>query len=310
MKETSKFLISKLDSTKDTVINIEELELILNALSSFVESNNEENEICTFFKQEYKIFSLTIDCIIFWNLSLNQILFTTTPEFNTKENKQISNLGYFNFLLIQLTNNLIGMKYLLEKGLDTQAKALYRNSIEISDLGIACLFDEEYFENHRTPNEKKPGNPFISPKNFSVAQKADKVLDQLYEEELKSSENNVSIKPIMFKIRHEQYNILSESTHGNYLHNFLNAYKMTGEDNYVPSIGGGTWKNMEYPLSDICLHLIGFKRHTAWILKSKHDIDLFDNSSIQAKLIYYIDCIVGENFLEDLLTPYKHNDLT
>lgn len=198
--------------------------------------------------------------------------------------------------MITLTNNLIALKFLFENGLDTQAKTIFRSSIELADLATIVLYDNDYFLSHSTPQQKKQGNPFISPKNNTLASKAKDIINTLHK-------SDSAINRIWEGLRVNQYEVLSETSHGNFLHNVLNAYKLTDNNNFIPSIGGGKWVDLDRILSDICLHHVTLKRHITWILDSKHSINLFDNKTAQHKFIFYLDTLIALKLLNKLYIP-------
>ncbi len=309
MRETIKYLKEIVAISNDVALSTKELMEIIKSLESFINPQSESNDLRKHFKDEYSTYSLTIDCLIFWNIAIVQIMLANSPEFRTIEG--LTNKGYFTQLWIHLTNNLIGIKYLFENGLDSQVKHIYRNSIELSDLAISVLYDKVFFENHRKPNIKKAGNPFVSPKNNTISKFAEKVIKDVNKELNDSFDTNKVISIFWKRNRHEQYSILSESAHGNYLRNVLNSFKENTNGKYLPSIGGNKWKNLERQLSDICLHQITLKRYITWILKLKHNIDLFDDSYGLHKFIYFLDVVIGKKFLPEIIKPqaYDHMDI-
>ncbi|XOV67543.1 MAG: hypothetical protein ACFHU9_18165 [Fluviicola sp.] len=303
MQEVKEFLLSKHSEVDEANISREELGEMLNSLSTYVPNYYGKSDLAerVFFKKRYRDFALTIDCLILWNLCLNlEILEKLGP---IREDKGLNNLRYFSFILIHTTNNLIGVKQMLEVGLDSQARALYRNSIEMADLGLVCLYDEQYFKDHATPNEGKTGNPYISPKNSTLRKKVVEILEDLHKRIPGKVDSFKTIKPLWVAIRDDHYSMLSESTHGNYLHNILHAYKYIEGDRMIPSLGGGCWNNLELPLSDICIHQISYRRYLTWCLDIKHDIDLLDNSKGRHAFIYFLDVVIGQYLIKKVVEP-------
>ncbi len=242
-------------------------------------------------------YSLTLDCLIHWFITLTVSLLSKYSNFveGTKDNA-----GYFTQMIFTLTNNLIALKYLFENGLDTQVKSVFRNSIELSDLALIVLYDNNYFLKHSSPQRKGSWNPFVSPKNSTVEKKAKEIIAELYKmsnskDGDKSANSINSLMKVWDSIRNGQYEILSENLHGNYIHNIFNAYKLSDDNgNFVPSIGGQKWRNLDRTLSDICLHQIAFKRYITWTLELKHNIDLFDNKILEHRFIFFLDTVIGE----------------
>ena len=297
MKKVNEFLKSKL-TTSRFVQKLTEEELLeaLEANSTFINDNG-EGELKVYFQDKYKEYSLTIDCLIHWYITLTVSLLAKYSNF-TDGTK--NNAGYFTQILFTLTNNLIALKYLFENGLDTQAKSVFRNSIELSDLALIVLHDNDYFLTHSSPQRKNWWNPFVSPKNNTLANKAKEIIAELYNrtdsnQGNKKDDSVNSLKKIWDTIRNGQYEVLSENSHGNYVHNILNAYKLSDDHgNYVPSIGGQKWRNLDRTLSDICIHQIASRRHITWTLKLKHNIDLFDNKVLEHRFIFFLDTVLGE----------------
>lgn len=296
MKRVNEFLKTQFVSPSlAQKLTEEELSEALTANTTFINEMN-EGELKAYFHSTYADYSLTLDCLLHWYLTLAVSLLRRFP--NYLEDPK-NNGSYFTHLLFTLTNNLIALKYLFENGLDTQAKSVFRNSIELSDLALLVLYDNVYFLNHTAPQQKSGGNRFISPKNYTLAKKAGEVITELYTrtESGSGSKKDSSIntlKRVWDTIRNGQYEVLSENYHGNYVYNILNAYKLSDENgNFVPSIGGHKWRNLDRTLSDICLHQIAFRRHVTWTLKLKHNIDLFDHSTIEHRFIFFLDTVLG-----------------
>ncbi len=307
MIKTYKYLQDNISIGVNNEFNIHELNNIIKSFDSFFSEKQESNELKDFFYSEYKTYKLTIDCLILWNICATQIMLANSPELKIEES-ELTNKGYFSQLLIHLTNNLIGVKFLFENGLAAQAKFVYRNSIELSDLAMSILYDTDFFENHKKPNLKKSGNPFISPKNSTISKFAENVIEKVNEKLGDNVDSSKIISVFWKRLRSEQYEILSESAHGNYLHNILNAYGKNNNEKYSPSLGRNKWKELERPLSDICLHQITIKRYFTWILKLKHNIDLFDNQNELHRFIYFLDIVIGRNFLKEIIIPQTDNN--
>lgn len=291
MNQIHEFLKSNLSVSPQVKLTESELLEVIEINSGYI-NNTVKSELKSYFQHKYRNYSLTIDCMIYWNLTLIQIVFPKCPNYNQGEN--LSNLGYFNQIWINLTNNLIALKFLFESGLDTQAKTIFRSSIELADLALIVLYDNEYFLSHSTPQPKKQGNPFISPKNNTLTTKAKEIIATLHK-----SDSTV-INKIWEGLRVNQYEVLSETSHGNFLHNVLNAYKPVEDNKFIPSIGGNKWIDLDRVLSDICLHHVTLKRHITWILDSKHAIDLFDNKTTPHKFIFYLDTVMALKLLGKL----------
>jgi|GEM_PF-3767872 hypothetical protein len=294
MKKVNEFLKSKLTTSGFTQkLTEEELLEALEANSTFINDNG-ENELKLYFQEKYREYSLTIDCLIHWYITLTVSLLSKYSNFI---DGITNNAGYCTQILFTLTNNLIALKYLFENGLDTQAKSVFRNSIELTDLALIVLYDNNYFLTHSSPQRKDWWNPFVSPKNNTLANKAKEIVVELYRTDSTQEDKNEinSLKTIWDTIRNGQYEILSENSHGNYIHNIFNAFKLSDDHgNYVPSIGGQKWRNLDRTLSDICLHQIASRRHITWTLKLKHNIDLFDNTVLEHRFIFFLDTVLGE----------------
>lgn len=293
MKHLHDFLKSNLLISPTVELKEAELSDIIEACSSYI-NGTVMGELKHHFQNKYKMYSLTIDCLIYWNLILIQILFSRYPP--NKEHSELSDVGYFNQVLITLTNNLIALKFLFENGLDTQAKTVFRHSIELSDLALVVLHDKDFYQSHSSPQLSKKGNPFVSPKNNTIASKAKEIIVEFH--------GSGYMERIWQSLRIDQYEVLSELSHGNYLHTILNSYKHCEDsDHFIPSIGGGKWKDLDRVLSDICLHQVTLKRHITWMLDKKHDLNLFDNKTTEHRFIFYLDCVIAVKLLPNLYSP-------
>jgi hypothetical protein len=306
MRETKNFLIENLNLIPKERLKESELVKSMNELESLFQTKGIDSVNKKFFEEKYEIYNLTLDSLILWNINLTNIMLSESPEL--KSNLEPTQKGYFTHLQIHLTNNLFAVKHLLNLGLDTQAKSVYRNSIEISDLALVVLNKKDFFKNHIKPNLNKKGNPFISPKNKTIASNAESILIEI-NNIIDKGANSKNVIDIYWKaIRREHYANLSESAHGNFYQNIQNSFKKTVNYKFISSIGGGKWLNMEKSLSDLCLHQIALKSYLTWSLDLKHNIDLFDNSTLSHKLIWYIDVVIGKKLLRELIKPmYESN---
>lgn len=285
----------------------EQLKESLESFESWFESKKIQSENQEFFEKEYSVYSLTLDALIIWNISITLIMLEESPELKSEADSEYTQKGYFTQLLILLTNNLFSVKYLYELGFDTQAKTVYRNSIEISDLALCILYRKDFFENHIKPNHKKEGNPFISPKNKTIEGMSESVMREIGKSLGRKQNSKEAFDIYWNAIRKDHYTKLSESAHGNFYHNVINSLKKISHNKFVPSISGGKWIEMEQSLSEICLHQIAMKRYFTWALDIKHDINLFDNSTYSHKMIWYLDVIIGAKFLRILIEPMIEN---
>lgn len=234
MNQLNDFLKSNIRIYPNTLLEEKELIEILAACSSFVNDWG-DHEIKQYFQKRYSDFSLTLDCLIYWNITLTQVLFRKCPEFTRDCN--LSNLGYFNHILITLTNNLISIKFLFENGLDTQARMVFRHSVELADLAIVVLHDKPFFLSHSSPRSGKQGNPFLSPKNNTVAEKAKQIMASFHERDGQKTPGSKASDQFWKILRSNQYEVLSELSHGNFLSNILSSYKVSEESgNYIPAV--------------------------------------------------------------------------
>ncbi|WP_028888767.1 hypothetical protein [Tenacibaculum ovolyticum] len=299
MQKFKKFLIDNLKIVPKERFKKSELTESLNQFENLFQNNqfNFENEF--FFKEKYEVYDLALNSLILWNLSLTNILLKESQEL--KHNPIPTQKEYFTHLQIHLTNNLLSVKHLFNLGLDTQAKNIYRNSIEISDLALCILNKKDFFEIHIKPQLNKKGNPYISPKNKTLQSQAEHVMIGI-NKHLKNETKNI-IEVCWKEIRKEHYSSLSESAHGNFFQNTQNSLKKTHTNKFIPSIGGGKWLGMEKSLSDICLHQIASKGYLTWSLDLNNNIDLFDNSTVPNKLIWFLDFVIGKKLLKELIEP-------
>lgn len=92
MDQVHEFLKSNLSVSSEVKLTESELLEIIEINSSYI-NDTVDGELKNYFQNKYKDYSLTIDCLIYWNLTLIQIIFPKCPEY--KQGTDLSNLGYF-----------------------------------------------------------------------------------------------------------------------------------------------------------------------------------------------------------------------
>ncbi len=112
------------------------------------------------------------------------------------------------FILSNLINNLISTLRLLERGLSQNSDILFRNYMELSEIGIAILNDDEYYETYKKQcnSEKEQFSKWRKTKpskTFSVVKNAlSKIeIDEFYD--------------IFYDVRNQLYGHTSKTVHGN-----------------------------------------------------------------------------------------------
>ena len=120
MKKVSQFLVDNLRLVGSDRMNLSELNSVLGSLESFFISSKIPLSSEKFFKKKYSDYSLALDCLILWNVSLTQIILANSPDL--LKGKKRNQKEYFAHLIIHLTNNLFSIKSLLDLDLTHKQK--------------------------------------------------------------------------------------------------------------------------------------------------------------------------------------------
>lgn len=112
------------------------------------------------------------------------------------------------FILSNLINNLLATLKLLERGLSQSSDILFRNYMELSEIGVAILNDNNYYETYKKECESEKEqfskwNKTKPSKTFKVVKNAlSKIeIDEFYD--------------IFYEVRSTLYGFTSKTVHGN-----------------------------------------------------------------------------------------------
>ncbi|HET8574238.1 MAG TPA: hypothetical protein VFL76_10240 [Edaphocola sp.] len=122
-----------------------------------------------------------------------------------------------------ITNNYIVLSELLLSGKDYQAKIIFRNTIELSELCICILGDENFYNFFKKKNDVDDPKYMFQTLKFNTIKKiTQKVIDAI-----KQLPNNNLPKEVWdeyLQIRQEFYDDTSRHTHSNFLNLMLGSH--------------------------------------------------------------------------------------
>jgi hypothetical protein len=149
------------------------------------------------------------------------------------------------FAMIQIVigNNYKSIMENFLHGLNYQAKVLFRNTIELTELAIGILGDEELHGFYRKSKDNQGTRGFVSLKYNTIRSRTEKILKWV-----KALPNN-NIDPLFWdgyaKSRQNLYEHSSSFIHSNFESIYTNAYVQPISNRYVnfsesvvPGIGG------------------------------------------------------------------------
>ena len=128
-------------------------------------------------------------------------------------------MSYLTLMLTHLTNSLVSIRILVERGLDIQSKQIFRSYIEYSDISIAILGSTEFYNHYKQMGEseeldKKIWFKFIRPAALT------KTLKNIYS----NYADDKDIWDTVQNIRNPVYQRLSDYTHGHYMAVFTSSF--------------------------------------------------------------------------------------
>lgn len=253
----------------------------------FVNDKNEYDEVTEYikllnryFKKGFKFDREYFDFIIRKN---SQIVNSFQQYFEKSEKAKIDYsidsysykvLNHFWMVFTVITNNYITLKDLLTDGKDYQAKVIFRNTIELTELCICILGNEEFYNFFiKQNNVADPVRNFQTLKYDRIRRNSNKIIDQI-----KNLPNNNIEKKLWDgyqKMRDEYYDSTSKYTHGNFFNLIFNSHVPLIND---PQLG----------ISDLMIHNLNGIIN----INTKENIEeviLYDSISFMILLILIIE---------------------
>lgn len=190
------------------------------SVKKIVESTFVENSVG--FKEKYEDHILVLDYIIFLHLSF--FLICSENFVSLRGHRKIEpggkpRMAYISLMLSHLANSLLSIRTLLERGLDTQAKQILRSYVEYSDISIAILGNNEFYNQYKLMGEdesldKQIWYKFVRPAALT------KILKPIYSN-LPEEQN---VWELIKDIRTAIYSNLSDYAHGHMSAVFTSAF--------------------------------------------------------------------------------------
>ncbi len=233
----------------------------------------------SYFKRKLKF---EIEYLNFINLKNSQLTKTLHKYFEKSEKAQsdydITSYSYrvlddFWRIFVVISNNYSAIKGLHLNGFDYQAKAVLRNTIELTDLCICCLGDEKFYSFFREQNQTDdPWKTFKTIKYGTIKKTTLKVINHI------KQTNKANVPEELWQgymsIRDENYDFASQHAHSNFLNIMLGSYVPIMEDKNIN-------ENM------MLMNLGG--RVNSLTEKNIKDVIVFDSISYMILLILLID---------------------
>ncbi|MHC3994428.1 hypothetical protein ACXWTF_06325 [Thiomicrolovo sp. ZZH C-3] len=219
-------------------------------------------ELSLEFSKSYGEKAHVLDYIIFLHLELFLIL---SEKFmldkNSEKNLDINDetkikLRFTSLMMVHLINSLLSIRILLEKGLDVQAKQIFRSYIEYSDLSLAVLGNDEFYSSYRQmgdseEKEREVWHKLTKPKSLT------KILKKIYQD----IDSSLKLWESIQNIRDPIYNRLSDYTHGHFMAVFFGATDKKVDGGVAPNALGAITKDMDYTLKHSILYSYSFIKH-------------------------------------------------
>ncbi|WP_032870186.1 hypothetical protein [Bacillus sp. UNC69MF] len=220
------------------LVDFEHLEADLKSI------NDEIDKEKVFFSEELSLIDVGMKCIgtlIFWIGEHDHFI---AGNWTKEEYERINQT--FQGLLTQLTNGLIGISKLIERGLDYQARVLFRNLAEMSWLTLVLIYDEEWLR------------MYIQDDKYEKYFRPYKIRNKLNEIE-NATELPQSIKDELNKNRKQIYKFYSEILHNTYPYPILGAMvkRINGEENLALSLFGKITRYSSRTIHEVntCIYL-------------------------------------------------------
>lgn len=162
-------------------------------------------------------------------------------------------------IFIVISNNYKTLKYLYLNGMDYQAKIIFRNTIELTELCISILGNEEFYSFFKKQNNTDNPELIFQTIKFGTTKKTtNKVISHI-----KEFPNNNVPKELWnhyIQIRQEYYEDSSRHVHSNYLNIMLGSYvpvmktKFLENDMMLMNLGGHINDKTKSNIKDIIIY--------------------------------------------------------
>ncbi len=214
------------------------------------------------FRSVYGRKSYILDYIIYLHTSLfllcsEKFHVGESSRAMTKEPDKVSTkMNYTTLMLVHLINSLLSVRVLIEKGLDVQAKQILRSYIEYSDLALAVLADETFYDNYQRmgkgeKEEKEVWNKFTRPSALT------KILKRIYI----NMDGTGKQWDIVQSVRKSMYGALSDYTHGHFTAVFMGAAAEDVQGEFGHIALGSITKSIDHTLVQAIVYAYSFLKH-------------------------------------------------
>lgn len=211
-------------------------EKFLEDMNVTIENSKTIESLNKYFQRNLKFEKEYLDFVIRKNSQLVKSLrhYFVSSKKAKKDYKQDSYsfnvLNHFWMIFTVITNNYITLKNLLIQGKDYQAKVIFRNTIELTELCISILGNEEYYNFFRKQNNiDHPVNNFQTLKYDGVKRTSNKIIKEI--KELPNNNIDEELWSEYKKMRDEYYDDTSKHIHSNFFNLITNSHVSLINDN-------------------------------------------------------------------------------
>ncbi|MFV8334106.1 hypothetical protein [Flavobacterium sp. GSP14] len=183
-------------------------------------------------------------------------------------------LNHFWMIFTVITNNYIVLKELLTQGKDYQAKVIFRNTIELTELCISILGNEEFYNFFKKENNvNDPEKTFQTLKYDGIKKASNKIIREI--KKLPNNNFDEELWDEYQKMRDKYYDDTSKHIHSNFFNLIFNSHASLKDDE-------------ELGISDMVVHNLSGVINT----NTKNNIDdiiLYDSISFMILIILVIE---------------------
>jgi hypothetical protein len=237
------------------------------SFQEFIELSKEHEQWlidCQSINNQYKKkLKLEIDYLNFLVTKNNQFSLSLIHYFDSSKKAQrdfspdsysYKVIGDFSKIYIVISNNYILLRQLFLSGFDYQARVLFRNTIELTELCIAILGDEKYYHFFKQKNSGGDFDKGFKTVKFDTTQKTtSRIIKQI-----KDLPNNNFPKDIWISyldMRKNYYEESSRYVHPNFWNLMLSSYvsKLDSTNYMSMNLGGIVSKRTKVNIKEVCV---------------------------------------------------------
>jgi len=229
----------------DKSVKISDFDALITHINNI--QNNAKKKHQTYFSNELTLANLFVLCLSTVSLSLHSDEYDEEifPKDWLSSNPYPNPNFILSNLLLQLTNYTLAIIDLVEKGLDSPAKALARTISELSSQTLILIYFRDDFKEYVKGTDDK-----LSTEIWYKLFAKNKIHKKLSIIE-KETETDKELIEYMYNFRKEEYEFFSESIHHSYISVNLGSYawQCGNDENAQKSLFGGENSSIKRTLS-------------------------------------------------------------